>query len=118
MNKKLYSILLWLSLLATIGGILTLLPRSAASYPNIIGYSSLCTFAPAASLYCFFIAGLSCFIRATFVKDQLGTAGERFRNHGKALVIPATLLAAALTVTHFFIQVKIPYMDGSTAASF
>lgn len=118
MNKKLYSFLLLISLLATVGGMLTLMPRSAASYPNILGYSSLCTFAPAATFYCFFIAGLSCFIRASFVKDQLGTAGERFHNHRKALFIPGFLLAAALSSTYFFMQVKILYIDGSTAASF
>lgn len=118
MNKKLYSVLLLLSFLATLGGILTMIPRAAASYPNILGYSSLCTFAPAATLYCFFIAGLSCFIRATFIKDQLGTAVQRFMNHRKALILPSVLLLGALTVTFFFMQVKSPYLDGSSAASF
>lgn len=118
MNKKLYTMLLLLTLAATLGGILTMTPRAAASYPNILGYSSICTFAPAATLFCFFIAGLSCFIRATFVKDQLGSALERFRNHRKSLILPSVLLMGAVTATLFFIQVKSIYMDGSTAASF
>lgn len=50
MNKLLYALLLTVTVLGTAGAVATLLPSAAASYPNILGYRSVCTFAPAASL--------------------------------------------------------------------
>jgi hypothetical protein len=79
MHRLSYRLLILFTVLATLGGLLTLLPRAAASYPNLIGYSSLCTFAPAATFYCFFLAGLSCVIRATFVKGEDEVPWQEYR---------------------------------------
>lgn len=76
MNKTAYAILLGLSIIATVGGILTLIPNPGATYPNILGYRSLCTYAPAATVYCFLIAGLSCFARASFVKRRAQSVAQ------------------------------------------
>lgn len=118
MHRLSYKLLLLLTLLATIGGIITLLPRAAASYPNIVYYSSVCTFTPAATLYCFLIAGLSCFIRSTFIKDQSGTVSERVKRHSKSFIPLVLILAAALFFTFKYTQIKQVYTDGTTAASF
>lgn len=48
-----------LSLLA----IITLLPSPGASKPNVLGYRSVCSFAPAASALCGLVAGICCTIR-------------------------------------------------------
>jgi len=40
MHRLSYRLLILFTVLATLGGQLTLLPRAAASYPNLIGYSS------------------------------------------------------------------------------
>lgn len=117
MHRVSYKLLLLLTVVATIGGILTLLPRSAASYPNLIGYNSLCTFAPAATLFCFFIAGFTCFIRSTFIKDQSGAAAERFKRHAKSLMPLGLLLAAALLFNFRYINIKAKYADGVTSSS-
>jgi len=118
MHRLSYKLLLLFTLLATLGGIITLIPRAAASYPNLIGYTSVCTFAPAATFFCFLAAGLSCFIRSSFIKDQSGSRGERFKRHSKSLVILSLVLAVALFFTWRFTEIKAPYKDGSTAASF
>ena len=116
-SSVLYKPLLLVSVLATIGGFLTLIPWPGASYPNILGYSSLCTFAPGASLYCFFIAGATCFMRSTFIKDRDGTPADRFSRHAKSFVPLALVLILAVASTIWFVQVKSRYTDGTTQAS-
>ena len=113
----LYKVLLLFTVLAALGGLLTLMPWPGASYPNVLGYSSLCTFAPGASLYCFAIAGFICFLRSTFVKDKDGTAAERFSRHIRSLVPIVFLLILALATTVWFVQVKSLYTDTATQAS-
>lgn len=117
MNKTAYTFLFVLTIVATVGGILTLIPWPNASYPNVLGYRSLCTFAPAASLYCFLIAGVSCFIRASLVKDQDGSAGQRLRRHGKHLVPLAVVALLAVAATFWFTSVKSQYPDGEGGAT-
>lgn len=118
MFRMSYKIMLIFTLFITIGGLLTLLPWSGASYPNLIGYSSLCTFTPAATFYCFFLAGLSCFIRSTFIKDQSGNKVERFKRHKKSLFVLGIILIIAIGFTFRYIEIKTPYIDGTTTASF
>ena len=117
MHRISYKLLLLFTILATVGGILTLMPRQAASYPNLVNYLSLCTFAPAATLYCFLIAGLSCFIRATFIKDQSSSAGERLRKHSRSLIPLVLVLAAAVFFNIRYIGIKAYYTDTDTSAS-
>ena len=96
------------------------MPREAASWPNILGYSSLCTFAPAATFFCFFLAGLSCFIRSVFIKDQSGTPQKRFKKHRRSLIPLTLVLILALGFTGGFLKVKSQYTstnDAVTAAS-
>ncbi len=119
MNSPVYKALLALSALLAIAGLATLLPNSGASWPNVMGYSSLCTFAPAGTLYCFFLAGLTCFFRASLVKEREGSAASRIRKHGKALAVLAALLVLTLTATAWHLTVKSGYIgtDAGSAAS-
>lgn len=117
MNKTAYTLLVVFTIVATVGGLLTLIPWPGASYPNVLGYRSLCTFAPAATLYCFLIAGVSCFIRASLVKDQDGSVRQRLRRHGKHLVPLALLAVLAVAATFWFTSVKSQYPDGDGAAT-
>ncbi|MFP4362796.1 MAG: hypothetical protein ACLFR1_02880 [Spirochaetia bacterium] len=117
MHKPLYKVLFAITVLATLGGLLTLIPWPAASWPNIMGYSSLCTFAPAATLYCFLIAGISCFLRAAFVKESKGTAIEKLQKHLHAVVPLAVILVLALGSTVWFVNVKVQYTDAGSAAT-
>lgn len=117
MFRTSYKILLIVTVVATIGGILTLIPAHNASYPNILGYKSLCTFAPAATFFCFFIAGGLCFIRSTFIKDTSGGRKERTRRHAKRLVPVAVVFIFALASLGWFLSVKAPYLDAESGAS-
>lgn len=116
MTKPLYKIMLLFSALATLGGILTMIPWPWASYPNVMGYSSLCTFAPAATLFCFAIAGICCYLRASLVKDDEGSAAERLLRHAHSLVPIGILLIAAVIVTFVFLDVKVQFEAVSGAS--
>ena len=117
MNTSLYALLLLLTVVIVIGGFVTLIPASGASYENVLGYRSVCTFAPAAAFYCFFFAGLTCFFRSSFVKDRHGSPRERFKRHARALVpLIAVLLLAAGSTVWFSIE-KARYVDSATGAT-
>jgi uncharacterized membrane protein len=120
MFSPLYKLLLLSTLLLALAGIVALWPSPAASYPNVMGYSSVCTFAPAASLFCFLLAGTVCFLRASLVKEREGKAAMRLKKHAKALLPLAIVLALALGATAWYAAVKAPYLDpdSGTAASF
>lgn len=111
------SISMLFTILATIGGILTLIPWAGASYPNVLGYKSLCTFAPAATLACFFLAGVSCFLRATFLKEAEGSPREKFRRHAHSLAPLGLLLVLFIASMIWFLAVKAQYIDAGSAAS-
>jgi hypothetical protein len=112
-----YKLFLLFTILATVGGFLTLLPKSGASYPNLLGYLSLCTFAPAATFYCFFLAGFSCFIRSTLIKDQSGSRQDRVKKHGKSLIPLAIILIIALFYTYRYVEIKSFYADSISTAT-
>ena len=118
MNYRLYRGLLFVSGLAGLGGVLTLIPNQGASWPNIIGYSSLCTFAPAASLYCFFIAGSVCLFRANAVKKK---HADRRKDVIPGALAVAAVLVLAVIFTVQFARVKSAYTeerpDAETAAT-
>ncbi len=116
-STVLYRMLLGISLVSTLGGLLTLIPSPGASYPNILGYRSLCTFAPAATLFCFLIAGISCFVRSTWVKDGYKTFREGLQSHRRSLLPLVFLLLLALGSTYWFSAVKSQYPDGGSSAS-
>lgn len=58
-----YRALLGLSLLFSILAVVTLLPNPGASKPNVLGYRSVCSFAPAATALCGLLAGITCTVR-------------------------------------------------------
>ena len=117
MKTLTYKILLGLSILFTIGAIVTLIPFTGASYPNVFGYASICTFAPAASLYCIFAAGSICFIRSTFFKDKEGTGKERFKRHSRSLAALALVLILSVSFSVWFGRIKAQYTDDTAAAT-
>jgi len=117
MKRGPYISLLILTIIAAVGGLLTLLPWAGASYPNIMGYKSLCTFAPAATFFCFLIAGTSCFIRSTFFKDE--NPVDRVKRHAHAFAPLGLVLVIALVCTFLFFNVKARYTgpDAVTAVT-
>jgi len=115
MNTRTYAVLFALSVIATVGGVLTLVPASGASYPNVLGYRSLCTFAPAATLFCFVVAGASCVLRASLVKRRALYGKPVFRRG--AFVLVSAFLVLALASTGWFAVEKGRYTDADTTAT-
>jgi uncharacterized membrane protein len=115
-NTKRYAILLAVTVALAIGGVLTLVPAAGASYDNVLGYRSLCTFAPAASLYCFAAAGLTCVLRASLVKRAAYNGGKpAFR---VAPIVVVLIVLCLAVVSHlWFSSVKSTYTDGLTAVT-
>lgn len=56
-NKKRWAgVLRVIAVMLAVGAVVTLIPHSAASKPNMIGYKSLCTFAPVSTVIMLFAA--------------------------------------------------------------
>jgi uncharacterized protein with FMN-binding domain len=89
-----YWALLGLSLAFSILAVVTLLPNGAASKPNVLGYRSVCSFAPTATLLCGVLAGLTCTIRNRRVSR--GAASARYRPLIVPVGVGVLLLAGAL----------------------
>jgi hypothetical protein len=105
-----YLPLLVLSGLFTLGAILTLIPNPGASWPNILGYSSLCTFAPGATFACALLAAVCCTIRARLVR--------RIPSPVFVPLVAIAVLALGLGVsTVTWATQKAQYQDGVSSAS-
>lgn len=87
-----YNGLLILTKLFTLGAILTLVPNPWASWPNILGYKSLCTFAPAATALCGLLAGITCTVRSRLM------SARRAQHRQRPWFIPAFVLTALLAI--------------------
>jgi hypothetical protein len=105
-----YAVLLGLSALFALGAILTLVPDRFAPWPNILGYKSICPFAPGATFGCALLAAITCTIRARLVKRVPSPA-----------FVPAAamvLLVAALAwSTVAWAGEKAKYIDSTSSAS-
>jgi hypothetical protein len=70
--SRLYGLLLGLSALFAIAAISTILPSRGASWNNILGYKSLCTFTPISTAICALLAAITCVIRSRLVGPKRG----------------------------------------------
>jgi hypothetical protein len=61
-----YVILLIVTILLTLAAILTLIPMASASQVSLLGYRSLCSFAPISSLLLLAAAAGVCFVRSKY----------------------------------------------------
>jgi hypothetical protein len=84
-----YKALLVLTIVFTLAAIATLVPNANASWENVLGYKSLCTFTPIATAICALLAGITCTIRARFFGPN---AGQR-RSWAGPIVVAIVLVA-------------------------
>jgi len=108
-----YKALLGLSILFSLAAIATLVPNPAASWPNILGYRSLCTFAPAATACCGILAGITCLIRSRLISAR--AAANRFRPPFIPVIVFLVLLGVAIPSAMAWAGYK--NLDAVTAAS-
>lgn len=88
-----YYALIGLSLVFSVLAVVTLLPNPSASKPNVLGYRSVCTFAPAATALCGLLAGVTCILRNRLVSAR--RAATRFQPPFVAILVLGALVAAA-----------------------
>jgi hypothetical protein len=105
-----YIALLALSFLLSAAAVLTLLPSNGASYPNLLGYKSICTFAPAATLLCAFLAGVTCTIRARLVAPR----SRAVKSPALPFLVLIILLAAALAFVPSYVRWKVDEVTSAT----
>lgn len=110
-NPALYGALLGLSGLFTLAAILTLVPNPGARWENVLGYRSLCTFAPIATAICAFLAGATCVIRARIAGPR---AGEK-RSLVAPVVVAAALTAVVALTLPAYLSVKADVGTGASA---
>ncbi len=105
-----YTPLLVLSGIFALGALLTLIPYPSASWPNIMGYRSLCTFAPGATFACALLAAITCTLRARLVR--------RIPTPVFIPIVAIALLGIGLTVsTMVWAGVKATYSPDSDATT-
>lgn len=88
-----YFALIGLSLAFSVLAVVTLVPNPNASKPNVLGYRSVCSFAPAATALCGIFAGITCIIRNRFVSAR--RASTRFQPPFVAVIVLGGLIAVA-----------------------
>jgi hypothetical protein len=105
-----YGALLALSAFAALGALLTLMPSPRAPWPNLIGYKSICAFAPGSTCACALVAALSCLVRARLVRHRRGRLALP--------IIVVAFLAAGLAVScASYSKIMSKDVDGGSSAS-
>jgi uncharacterized protein with FMN-binding domain len=88
--------MLALSLAFSVLAVVTLAPNGAAAKPNVLGYRSVCSFAPAATALCGVLAGITCTLRNRLASRR--ASSMRYR----PLIIPAGVGIILLVVAAVF----------------
>jgi uncharacterized protein with FMN-binding domain len=91
-----YDATLGLTIAFSILAIVTMLPNPAASKPNVLGYRSVCSFAPAASVLCGLLAGVTCTIRSRRLSKNASSA--RYR----PLIVPVGVAVILVAIASVF----------------
>ncbi len=105
-----YKPLLMLSGLFALGAVITLLPNPGASWPNVMGYSSVCTFAPGATFACALLAAITCTVRARLVR--------RIPSPVFAPIAAIALLGIGLAIsTAAWVGAKAKYSSDTTSSA-
>lgn len=95
-QSRAYSALLVASIVLAVLALVTMLPNPGASKPNVLGYRSICTFAPTASALCCLLAAIVCTIRnRRFSRDA---AAARYR----PIFLPAGVVLLLVIVALVF----------------
>lgn len=95
--------LLVVSLVFAVAAIATVIPNPGASWENVLGYKSLCTFVPMATAICLLLAELMLVVRAA-----------AFGSVGRGFWLVAVLTAVALLAV---IALSLPaYLDAKQDA--
>ena len=89
-----YWILLAVTIALSVLAVVTMLPSPGAAKPNVLGYRSVCSFAPAASALCGLLAGGVCTIRNR--RFSRNAASARYRPAIVPAIVGILLVGIAL----------------------
>ena len=103
-ESKAYWGLLGLTTAFAVLAVATMLPNPAAAKPNVFGYRSVCSFAPAASALCGLLAGLTCTIRNR--RFSASAASMRYRPLILPIAVGVALVAIAVVFGARFISAE------------
>lgn len=108
-----YKLLLGFTVLCSLGAVATMLPIPVAPWPNLLGFKSLCSFAPASTAACALLAAISCLVRSRLVSNQ------RARNRYRPLFVPLAVIVVLLAIAIPFAVRWTAYLqpDATAAAS-
>jgi len=110
-----YFALLGVTIAFTVLAIVTLLPNPDASKLNVLGYRSVCSFAPAASALCGLLAGITCTVRNRLVSRKAASA--RWAPPFAPLAAAVVLLAVAAVFAVRFVKVQSRFVAVIESAS-
>ncbi|MDP3176765.1 MAG: hypothetical protein Q8M76_02595 [Spirochaetaceae bacterium] len=111
-RTRAYAALIGISGAFAAAAVATLIPNPMASWQNVLGYKSLCTFAPMATAACAFLAGVTCVARARLVGPR---AGEK-RPWTFPIVIGLLLAAVAVSALPAYVSAKEDAVSGASEA--
>jgi uncharacterized protein with FMN-binding domain len=122
-ESPLYWGMLALSLAFSVLALVTLVPNGAASKPNVLGYRSVCSFAPAATALCGLLAGITCTLRNRLFSRR--ASSMRYRpmiipaGVGIILIVAAVVFGARFGITQSrFGAIIAKTAPGTAAAAF
>ena len=104
-----YIAMLAATIIFTLLAIVTMLPSPGASKPNVLGYRSVCSFAPAASALCGLLAGITCTLRNRLVSRK--AASNRFAPLFAPIGAAIVLMVVALVFGVRFAQVQSRFVS-------
>ncbi len=112
-TSQAYGALLAVSGLLALAAIATLIPAPHASWPNILGYRSYCTFTPISTALLALAAGTTCFLRARFFGPKRGQK----RSYLPVIIVAATMaLVVALSIPPY-VEAKSTVISSASQAS-
>jgi hypothetical protein len=111
--SKLYWPLLGLSGLFAIAAAVTIIPWPGASWNNILGYKSLCTFAPISTAVCALLAAATCALRAR----RFGSKRGQKRSWALPIIVALALAAVVGLSVAPYVKAKADATSGATVSA-
>lgn len=112
-TAKGYGYLLGISSLFALGAALTLLPWPQASWNNILGYKSLCSFAPISTAVCALLAAATCAVRARLFGRRRGQK----RSWAAPIIVALALVAVVGFSVAPYARAKADATSGATVSA-
>jgi uncharacterized protein with FMN-binding domain len=116
-QNPLYYLLLGVSAAISILAVVTLIPNPAAAKPNVLGYRSVCSFAPAATALCALLAGATCVLRNRLVSVRSAAARYQPPIAAAVVAVAAIVLAAVFGARFGAAQARFQGVISRTAGA-